>query len=461
MILFALPLMATAILQQLFNTADTIVVGRFSGMASLAAVGSCGALVSLIIALLNGFSTAVGVSVAHAIGAKHEEKIHRVVHTAVPAGFLGGVLIGVISFVFAEDFLRLMGTDESCIAEAAVYLRALCFGFSGQLTYNYCAAMVRAEGDATRPMVFLTIAGVCNVILNLVFVLGFHMGAVGVGIATSVSHWISCLLVVHHLMTKSPRCRLYLRQMRIRLDILREMVVMGIPAGLQSSMFSISNVLIQSSVNSFGATVIAGNTAAANLDNYIYFTMYAVADTSLTFVGQNVGANNYARVKKVVRNAVCIVGVTGISVGLILYLFSDPLLHLYIPSDEEAMKAAMLRHTLICFTYVLCGFMDTLCACTRGFGWSVRPMVASLIGSCLLRVVWIFTVFAWARENYFEQSLSILYYCYPVTWIITASAHAVFCLTALGQMKTGRLRSIAAPPRTETKLEEKEEKSTV
>ena len=422
MILFTVPLIATGILQLLFNTMDTIVVGRWGGdtpeacETALAAVGSCGSIINLIVGLFIGLSTGAGVCMAQEIGAGHEKKVKKVVHTSVPVALIAGVFVTVVGIVFARTFLRMMNTPENILDEAVPYMWAYFCGMPANMLYNYCAAMMRSSGDTARPLVFLSVAGVANIALNLVMVLVFHLGALGVGIATAASHWISCILIVRFMMQSDGYCHLSLKELGIDKDILKKILTIGIPAGIQGSLFSLSNVVIQSSVNSLGDVVIAGNTAAANIGSYIYIAQNSLYHTSMTFVGQNVGAKSPARVRKSILYCCLLVTLVGWCVGGIVLLLGNPLLRIFAPDNDAVVKAGMVRLTILASTYFLCGLMDVASGVLRGFGRSLSPMLISLTGSCLLRIVWIATVFRAMPEQW------IIYLSYPISWLITALA---------------------------------------
>lgn len=434
-ILFALPLIATAVLQLLFNTADTVVVGRWGGSTpeecetALAAVGSCGALTNLIVNLFLGLSVGAGVCVAHDIGAGDQEGVSRVVHTSVLASLISGAVVTVFGLCMARPLLALMGTDPAVLDQAVPYMCAYFCGMPANMLYNYCAAMLRSSGDTTRPLAFLSVAGIVNVVLNLIMVIVFGMGAVGVGIATAVSQWISCILIVCFMMRTDGPCHITLSKLHVDRIKLRKIVMIGLPAGIQSTLFSVSNVLIQSTVNSFGKVVVAGNTAGANLDGYIYATQNALYHTALTFVGQNVGARKHDRVKKSLLRCIAVVSVVGITVGMAMYLFGRPLLGLFAPGNTGAIEAGMTRLSIMATTYFLCGLMEVGCGTMRGLGKSLAPMFISLIGSCLFRIVWIYTVFP------FSPTLKMLYISYPVSWSLTALTFFCFCAHYLSKLK--------------------------
>lgn len=434
-ILFALPLAATGVLQLLFNTADTVVVGRWGGEtkeareAALAAVGSCGALINLIFNLLFGLSVGAGVCVAQELGARQYDEVHKTVHTSVLTALVGGFVIAVIGFVLARPLLTLMGTEPDVLDEAVPYMRAYFIGAPANTVYNYCAAVLRSSGDTTHPLLFLSVAGAANVGLNLVMVLAFGLGALGVGIATAAAQWISCLLTVRFMMRMDGPCRLDLRALSIDWEKLKKIVAIGIPAGLQGMVFSLSNVLIQSSINSFGKATVAANTASANVTDYIYTAMNAVYHAALTFVGQNVGARDFARVKRSIICCVSTVFVLGVLLGAVVILFGEPLLSIFAPGNAEVVHIGMVRVRVIGSTYFLCGIMEVGSGVLRGFGKSFRAMVISLVGSCVTRIVWIYTVFAALR------TLDVLYFCYPLSWLLTAVAHFTVAAVVLRQLK--------------------------
>ncbi len=426
-ILFALPLIATAVLQQLFNTADTIVVGRWGGATpeessiALAAVGSCGSLINLIVQLFFGLSIGAGVSVAHDIGAKQYADVKKTVHTAVFASLVCGVLVMVFGLFSARSLLVLMKTDATVLDQAVPYMCAYFCGVPANMLYNYCAAMLRSEGDTTRPLIFLSVAGAVNVVLNLIMVIVFKTGALGVGIATAASHWVACILTVLYMMHYRGLCRIDLRELRIYPEKLKKIVKIGLPAGLQGTLFSLSNVVIQSSINSFNSSaVVAGNTAALNLESYLYVAQNSLYQTSLTFVGQNAGAHRYDRIKRVVLYSAVVTVLLGFSLGTALFAFGEPLLGIFAPHNAEVVEKGMIRLSIISMTYFLCGLMEVGSGAMRGLGRSVTPMIVALIGSCLFRVVWVYTVFAAA------PSLELLYISYPISWSLTTVAHFIF-----------------------------------
>ncbi len=423
MILFTLPVMASGILQLLFNAADVAVVGKFAGEAAMAAVGSCGALSNLIINLFIGLSVGAGVIAAQDLGAKRYDDVKKLVSTSLTASLIGGIAVGIFGFFMAEPLLRLMDTPDDVLAEAVPYMRAYFCGMPGCLVYNYLAAILRSGGDTKRPLYFLTVAGVVNVIFNLVTVLVFGMGAAGVGIATAVSQYVAAGLTVLY-MLRAKEAHFRLSSFRVSGQKLLRMVVIGLPAGLQGCMFSLSNVIIQSTVNSYATTVIAGNTAAANLEGFVYTAMNSVYHTALTFVGQNVGAGKYERIKRISLLCVAMVLCIGIVFGESVFISGEYLLKIYVTEENSAavIAAGLNRLSVVCATYFLCGLLDVACGILRGMGKAIQPMIVSLLGACLFRIVWVKTVCPLYPDNIFA-----LYVSYPISWILTTAVQFIFC----------------------------------
>ena len=417
-ITYTIPLILTGVLQLLFNAADLVIVGRFCGSVSVAAVGATGAVTSLVINLFLGFSVGAGVTVAHSMGAREEEAVHRTVHTAVPLALTGGAALSVVGIVFSEDLLIMMGIPETVLPLSTLYMRIYFGGMVFNMVYNFVASILRAAGDTKSPLTFLTVAGVLNVGLNVIFVTVLHMNVAGVALATTISQAVSAILVTVTLMRRKDGCRLYLKKMRFYKVQLLKMIRIGLPAGLQSSLFSISNVIIQSSINSFGEIVMSGNASAGNLDGFIYVVMSAFHQTAVNFVGQNVGARKYDRVKKTLYLCLASVTVAGLGVGLLMYAFAPQLLSIYITDSPEAIASGMIRLTVLCLTYFFCGLMDTSTGALRGMGASVTPMVITVLGVCGIRLGWIFTIFQIPQFH----TPFWLYASYPVSWLATFAA---------------------------------------
>ena len=415
-LLFTIPLMLSGILQLLFNAADMIVVGRWVGPDALAAVGSTGPLINLIVNVFIGLSVGANVLVARYYGGGQEKELSDMVHTAVLTSVICGAILIFVGFFVTPYALKLMSVPEDVFDQSVLYLRIYFAAMPAMMLYNFGAAILRAVGDTRRPLVFLSIAGVTNVLMNLLFVIVFSMGVAGVALATAISQVISAVLVVRCLMRSEGPYKLSLNKLRITPHKFFMMARIGLPAGLQGAVFSISNVLIQSSVNSFGTDAMAGNSAAGNLEGFVYTAMNTLHQTAVSFVGQNYGAKKYKRIGTIALQCLAIVTVVGLVFGNALYLAGNVLLKLY-AKEAVVIEYGMRRLLIICCPYFLCGVMDTLVGCLRGMGRSIMPMFVSLAGACLFRVVWIYTIF---EQN---RSLETLYISYPISWIITSLVH--------------------------------------
>lgn len=416
---FSIPLIFSGILQLLFNAADIIVVGRFTGSDALAAVGATTSLNNLIVNLFLGLSIGSSVVVARYYGARDWKRVGESVHTSILISAITGVVLIFLGIALARPLLEAMGTPEDVLDQAVLYMRIIFVGMPAMMVYNFGAAILRAVGDTRRPLIFLLISGVINVCLNLFFVIVFEMGVAGVSLATVISQFISAALVVICLMRSGSYYRLTLSGLRISKQVLLEILRVGLPAGIQSTVFNISNVLIQSSINSFGSIAVAGNTAAANLEGFVYTSMNAIYQASLSFTSQNVGARRTERIVPILLRCLACVVVIGVGLSTLVLLLNREFLGIY-SSDPAVIEYGMGRLKVVCLTYFLCGIMDVTCGSIRGLGYSVTPTVVSLIGACGLRIVWIYTVF-----NLIDRTLFTLYLSYPVTWIITFTAHLI------------------------------------
>lgn len=422
---FSLPLMLSGVLQLLFNAADIVVVGQYVGSSALAAVGSTGSLINLLVNLLIGLSVGTNVMVARYYGARQAEKVSQTVHTAILLSLVSGVVMIAVGGILAGPLLTLMGTPDTVLDQAAVYVRIYFAGMPVIMLYNFGSAILRAVGDTKRPMYFLIIAGIANVLMNLLFVIGFHMGVAGVALATVLSQCISAGLVVVCLMRTEGSIQLSLKKLKVHKEPLIGMIKIGLPAGLQGSIFSISNVLIQSSVNSFGDLAMAGNAAASNIEGFIYTCMNALYQAAVSFTSQNHGAGQYKRIRRIMGSCVLIVSTVGFVLGGAALLGAPVLLSIY-SGDPQVIQFGIMRMQIICLTYFTCGIMDVMVGCLRGLGYSIMPMIVSLAGACGFRILWIFTVFAW------DRSLSILYISYPISWVITFAVH-MLCFLAVSR----------------------------
>lgn len=415
-IIYTIPIILTGLLQLLFNAADLIVVGWFSGSDSVAAVGATSALTNLIVNLFIGLSLGAGVAVAQGIGAKNDKLTSEAVHTAVPVAAISGIFLTVIGVLFSRNFLELMGTPEGKLLRlASIYMQIYFAGMTFSMIYNFGSAILRAAGDTRSPLIFLTVAGVLNVILNIIFVALFKMDVAGVALATSISQAVSAVLVVRELMKRQDACRFALQKMRIHKGALGKMIRIGVPAGLQSSLFAISNVLIQSSVNSFGSAHMSGSAAASSIEGFCYVSMNSFHQTTLNFCGQNYGAGDFKRIKRITWICLMTVAAVGLIAGNLSYAFGRQLLGIYITDSPEAINYGMERLKFMLIPYFLCGIMDTTTGSMRGIGSSVIPMVITVVGVCVMRIVWIYTVFAMPQYH----SFSGLFISYPISWLLT------------------------------------------
>jgi len=420
-VLFVIPLIFTGLLQSFYNAADLAVVGYFKGELALAAVGSTSVFHGLIVGLFMGLSVGAGVVVANSMGALKYQRVNKIIHSAVLLAGILGVLVAAVGIIFAPQFLRMMDTPDSVIEYSVLYIRIIFCGAPASMVYNYCASMVRSTGDTKHPLIFLLSSGLLNVILNLVMVAGFGFGVEGVAIATIASQYLSAVMILVF-MARSEGClKFSFRKLRFHRLLIKRMLYIGIPSGIQSSLFALSSVIIQAAINSFGDTIIAGNTAASNLENFVYIAMNAVYQASLTFVGQNVGAKTYKNIKKITVLCLCSVTVLGVAVGGIILLFREFFVGLYAPGNAMVTAVAIARLFIILPSYFLCGGQEVLAGALRGMGKSVTTMVISLFGVCVFRIVWVKTIFLVA-----PREISWIYLSYPISWLLVILFDVVF-----------------------------------
>lgn len=417
-LLFSLPLILSGVLQLLFNATDIVVVGKFAGSNAMAAVGSTTSLFNLLVNSFIGISVGANVLVARHYGERDYDGVQQTIQTALLTGLIGGTILIVLGVVLARPMLTLMATPDEVIDQAVLYMQVYFIGMPATMIYNFGAAVLRAVGDTRRPLYFLMAAGVMNVLGDLLFVCLLGMGVAGTAIATVLSQCVSAALTVLCLVKSDGMCHLDLRRLHFYMDKFLRIMQVGLPAGMQSVIFNISNVLIQSSVNSFGAVTVAGNTAAANIEGFVYISMNALYQTSISFTSQNLGAKNYHRIDQTLVRCMCIVTLIGLVLGNGAHLLGNHLLHIY-SDDLEVISFGMQRLSVISVTYCLCGMMDVLAGTIRGLGYSMLPMIVSLIGACVFRIIWIFTVFR------VQHTLFILYASYPISWILTILVHFV------------------------------------
>ena len=425
-ITYTIPIILTSLLQLLFNAADLMVLGQLRGNDSVGAVGATGSLISLIVSLFTGLAIGAGVCVAQGIGARDDSRVSRAVHTAIPAAVFGGALLTVIGVFLSTWFLKLMSTPENLLEQASLYMKIYFAGIIPMLVYNFGAAVLRSAGDTKSPLLYLSIAGVLNLILNMIFVAGFGMAVDGVAWATTISQTVSCILVLRKLMHREDACKLMLKKMKIDGHSLKRIISIGLPAGIQSSLFAISNVTVQSSINSFNLEAVNnGCSAASNIEGFVYMGMNAFQQTATTFVGQNSGARKYKNVGKITGLTLICVTVVGIMLGALGRIFAPQLLSLYLKEGGDAVHYGQIRMNYVCLLYFLCGIMDVLSGVLRGMGKSTVPMVVTIIGACGLRIVWIYTIFQNAAHLPVDDRIGVLFTVFPVSWIVTICALGV------------------------------------
>lgn len=409
----ALPVMATNVLQLLYNAVDIVVVGRYVGETALAAVGSTSSLINLIVNVFIGISVGASVVVAQSVGARDYNKSSDSCHTAVALSLILGVLLSILGNVLCRPLLVLMGSPENVIDQATLYMRIYFCGMPAFMLMTYGSALMRTVGDTKRPLLYFSFSGILNVILNLILVLKFNMGVAGVAIATVFSQYVSAAFLLYALTHTDGYIKIYISDLRIVKESLIGMISKGLPAGVQSFIFGMSNVIIQSSINSFGSVVMAGSSAAANIEGFLYTAQNTFCVIATSFAGQNYGAKKYKRIDKTLIYCLLTVFVVGISIGGLIYTFSETLLGIYAPGNVEAIGYGMIRFRFILLTYFLCGLMEVSTGVIRGIGRSVIPMLISVIGVCGVRVIWVLAVF----PKY--KTLEMLFISYPISWLVT------------------------------------------
>lgn len=427
-LLFSVPLMLTGLLQLAYNSADVIVVGRYVSEEALAAVGSTGSLVNLFLNVFLGLSMGSGVMVARHIGERDDKKIHECVHTAMLLSVVCGVFIGVIGFFASKYMLNIMQVPSDVIDLATLYLKIYFLGSPGLLIYNFGASIIRATGDTKRPLYILSFSGLVNVGLNLLLILVFKMGVSGVAIATIVSQYLSAIFIVIYLLRMPNSCKLIINKLRIYKQELKSIIKLGVPAGVQNSLFSVSNVIIQSNVNSFGSVAMAGIAAGSNFDSYVYTCTNAVAQSAMNFTSQNMGAKKYRNIGKVYRYCLMITLTVGLAMGWAGKLFGNQIVSLF--SDEpDVIKIGAERLNMIMPFYFFCSLMDVAACQIRGMGKSFEPMIVSLIGACGIRLLWVFFVLP------LNHTLMFLYWAYPISWSLTFLAQFILYFILKHRMK--------------------------
>ena len=419
MVRFALPIICTNLLQVFYNSADMFVVGNFcSDKNALGSVGCTSSIVSLILGLMTGLGAGVSVTISQSIGAKDKKRIERAIHTAIVLAIIVGMIVGAIGFFFAPVLLALMKTPEVFMEKAVLYVQIYFCGTIGNALFNFCTGIIRSRGDTMRPLIFSSFGGITNVLLNLIFVILFGMGVEGVAIATIIAQMISAVLSFIHLLRLNDDCKVVFKNLRIDRGMLKSFIRIGIPAGVQGMVFAFSNMLLQGSYNQLGPNAVNANTAAQNVDVYIYNVQAAFYHTALNFSSQNYGAKKYDRIWKIMGINCILVTVFGFSLGLLSAVFAEELIWIF-NKDPQVIELAKTRLYIVGFLYFECGIMETGTAMLRSIGRSLTGTVISIFGSCVMRIVWINTVFI------IFPSLFTLYMVYPVTWTLTLAVNLI------------------------------------
>lgn len=428
---FALPVMLTNVLQLLYNSADSIIVGRFDGTQSLAAVGSTASLIHLITNIFMGLSLGASVVVSHYKGAGEYDNAQKTVHTAIPAAFFCGLAVCLIGIAASEPLLHLMDTPEDVIEKSILYIRIYFLGMPATMIFNFGASIKRAVGDTSRPLIILSTCGLLNVACNVLFVVFFKWSVAGVAIATIISQTLSAAAIIYSLCHDSGCTRLYLKNMKIDFEKLLSIVKIGLPVGIQNSLFSISNVLIQSTINSFGSLAMAANTAASGVEGFLNAAVTGVTDASMNFTSQNVGAGKYKRIRRVCAISCAASCITALAIGTVIFIFRTQLLGLF-DKNPEVVELGTVRITITAFCYWIFALMQVFAGCLRGMGHSMQPMINSLVGVCGLRVAYILTLFTLA------PTLFNLYLSYPVSWCVAMLANMICYFIASRRLISGK-----------------------
>lgn len=418
-LLFSVPLMLSSLLQLLFNAADVVVVGQFAGSQALAAVGGCGSVVFLITGILNGLSVGTNVVVAKYCGKRDIEKIDQSIHTSIWIAFYGGLLFSILGFAASRSFLELMSTPSDVIDLADLYMKIYFIGTIAMVIYNFGSAILRSKGDTKRPLYYLAISGVINVILNLIFVIIFNMSVAGVALATIISEAVSAVLIMITLLNEEYPMRFEFKKMHLNKEMAIEIMKIGIPAGVQGIVFSFSNIVIQSSVNSFGSTVMAANSAANNIEGFVYIGMNAFFQACMTFTGQNIGAKNKPRINQVILACLTLDLIAGVASGVLVNVFGSQLLSIY-SSDPLVIEYGKYRLFYVCLFYVFNGFLDVIVGSLRGMGHSTFPTVLTVIGICGIRLFWLWIIFP------ANPTLENIYLSFPISWVVTTIFQAIY-----------------------------------
>ena len=439
--LVSLPLALSNLLQVLFNMSDVAVVGRFAGSTALGSVGSTSIFVTLFTGFLIGLSNGINVLVARFYGARHADDVEKTVHSALLVSLAAGVLLLLIGLLGSPALLHLLNTKEDLYPGAVLYLRVYFLGMPALALYNYGNAIFSAIGETKKPLYYLCIAGVLNILLNLFFVIVCHLDVVGVALASAISQCVSAFLVLRALTRVQDCYALDFHKVALDPATTQRILALGLPAGFQGILFSLSNVVIQSSVNTFGEVIMAGNSAAANIEQFVYVSMNAMYQATISFTSQNYGAGNYHRIRKIMIRAQGCVLVVGLVLGNAATLAGRVLLSIYTTSPP-VIEAGLVRMGIVCTTYALCGMMDVMVGGLRGIGYSIMPMLVSLVGACGLRLLWIATIFQLPQFH----TIQTIYWSYPISWAITFGVHVICFLWAMKKVKRQLLPEGAPAP---------------
>lgn len=426
---FTIPIMLMAMLQILFIACDDmIILGLFVGSKSLAAVGATNYLVNLFVNAFLGLSIGVNVIIAQYVGAGNAEKTEQAVHTAIAASIVFGAFLLALSSVFSRLCLEAMNTPADIIDQSTLYLRIYFFSTPATLIFNFGAAILRAQGDSRNPFLFLSVSGITDIALNTFFVTVFRMGVAGVALGTVLSQILSAALVVRHLMKGKGPCRLRLQKLKIHREMFLKILRIGVPAGINNIVFSFSNIQIQSAINLFGSSAVAGCSASSTVEGFVYAATNSVMQAAVSFTGQNTGAKKYDNIPKILKCCLLYTGAIGTLLGGLAFLLGRPLLFLFI--GPEDIPYAMLRNKIILLPYMFCGMMETFAGTLRGLGKSLMPTLVTLIGACGFRILWVYTIFPAV------MSLEILFFSFPVSWVITTTAHFICYLSVMRNYRT-------------------------
>lgn len=434
MIKFAIPIFLAGVLQQAFTTADSIVIGRFAGSNALAGISSTSSLINLLVNFFMGLSTGAMVAISQHTGAGDSIGVRNHAHNAIATSLVCGLIVAALGNIICRPMLEFMGTPSEIIGYSEKYLRIYFAGVPAILLYNYGSAIMRTMGDTKRPIIYLAIGGIANVVLNLIFVLYLGMDVDGVAIATVVSNLISGLFVLNNLCHSSHLCRINIKEIKLRKKEFKRIMSLGLPSGVQSAMFSISNIVMQSSINSFGPSFVAGNAAAANIDHYNDYLGSAFVNAAVTFTGQNFGAGNYKRIKKIFIESILCVCSISVVVSALIIIFRENLARLFITDSEYAIEIAGLRNIYVGGMYSICALMGVSAANIRALGKSFCSMMVTVIVACFGRILWVYTVFANFRSPH------TLYMVYPITWAIASVINIIMFIYFYKRMANGKMK---------------------